>query len=225
MTEESQDAELRRQAIRALAKTRNGAQRLVELAQQKKLDATLTPAVAAGLHTAQWRDIKEQAEKLFPSPPSKNNKPLRPITELVKLNGDPTRGKLLFNTTGTCAKCHIVNDIGKEVGPNLSEIGSKLSPQAMYESILFPSAGVSHNYETHMIVTEDGTSISGIMVSDTPDSVTLKGADAIPKTVKKSAIEEMVTQKISLMPADVQKLLTEQELVDIVKYMQILKKK
>jgi putative membrane-bound dehydrogenase-like protein len=225
VTEESQDAELRRQAIRALAKTRNGAQRLVELAQQKKLDATLTPAVAAGLHTAQWRDIKEQAEKLFPSPPSKNNKPLRPITELVKLNGDPTRGKLLFNTTGTCAKCHIVNDIGKEVGPNLSEIGSKLSPQAMYESILFPSAGVSHNYETHMIVTEDGTSISGIMVSDTPDSVTLKGADAIPKTVKKSAIEEMVTQKISLMPADVQKLLTEQELVDIVKYMQILKKK
>jgi putative membrane-bound dehydrogenase-like protein len=225
VTDNSQDAELRRQSIRALAKTRNGALKLVEMANQKKLSETLTPAVAAGLHTAQWGDIKEQAEKLFPSPPSKNNKPLRPITELVKLNGDPTRGKLLFNTTGTCAKCHIVNDIGKEVGPNLSEIGSKLSPQAMYESILFPSAGVSHNYETHMIVTEDGTSISGIMVSDTPDSVTLKGADAIPKTVKKSDIEEMVTQKISLMPADVQKLLTEQELVDIVKYMLILKKK
>lgn len=225
VNDDSQDAELRRQAVRALAKTRNGAQRLVALAQQKKLNATLTPAVAAGLHTAQWRDIKEQAEKLFPSPPSKNNKPLRPISELVKLSGDPTRGKLLFNTTGTCAKCHIVNDIGKEVGPNLSEIGSKLSPQAMFESILFPSAGVAHNYETYMIVTEDGTSINGVMVSDTPESVTLKGADAIPKTVKKSAIEEMVKQKISLMPADVQKLLTEQELVDIVKYMQTLKKK
>ena len=185
----------------------------------------MTPAVAAGLHTAQWRDIQEQAEKLFPSPPGKNNKPLRPIDELVKLNGDPTHGKLLFNTTGTCAKCHIVNDIGKEVGPNLSEIGSKLSPQAMFESILFPSAGVSHNYETYMIVTEDGTSISGVMVSDTPDSITLKGADAIPKTVKKSEIEEQVKQKISLMPADLQKILSEQELIDIVKYMQTLKKK
>lgn len=225
VTDESRDDELRRQSIRALANTRNGAQKLVELAQQKKLNDTLTPAVAAGLHTAQWRDIQEQAEKLFPSPPGKNNKPLRPIDELVKLNGDPSRGKLLFNTTGTCAKCHIVNDIGKEVGPNLSEIGSKLSPQAMFESILFPSAGVSHNYETYMIVTEDGTSISGVMVSDTPDSITLKGADAIPKTVKKSEIEEQVKQKISLMPADLQKILSEQELIDIVKYMQTLKKK
>lgn len=225
VNDNDRDAELRRQSVRALAKTRNGAQKLVELANKKELPATLTQAVAAGLHTAQWRDIKEQAEKLFPSPPSKNNKPLPPIEELVKRSGEVNRGKLIFNTTGTCAKCHIVNDIGKEVGPNLSEIGSKLSPQAMFESIIFPSAGVSHNYETYMIVTEDGTSISGVMVSDTPDSVTLKGADAIPKTVKKSEIEEMVVQKISLMPADLQKVLTEQELVDVVKYMLTLKKK
>jgi len=134
-------------------------------------------------------------------------------------------GKLVFNTTGTCAKCHIVNDIGKEVGPNLSEIGSKLSTQAMFESILFPSAAVSHNYETYTIITDDGTSISGVLVSDTPESVTLKGADAIPKTVKKSQIDEMVQQKISLMPADLQKVMTEQELIDVVKYLETLKKK
>jgi putative membrane-bound dehydrogenase-like protein len=225
VNDDDRDVELRRQAVRALAKTRNGALRLVELANKKELPANLTQAVAAGLHTAQWRDVKEQAEKLFPSPPSKNNKPLPPITELVKRNGDVNRGKLVFNSTGTCAKCHVVNEIGKEVGPDLSEIGSKLSTQAMFESILFPSAGVSHNYETYMIVTEDGTSINGVMVSETPESVTLKGADAIPKTVKKSEIDEMVQQKISLMPADLQKVMTEQELIDVVKYMQTLKKK
>ncbi len=219
------DAELRRQAVRALSKTRNGALKLVELAEKQELDAALAPAAAAALHTAQWRDVKDKAEQLFPAPPSKNNQPLPSIEALVAMKGDAQNGKLVYNTDGTCAKCHVVNDIGKEVGPNLSEIGSKLSRQALFESIVFPSAGISHNYETHVVLLEDGTSFNGILVSETPDAITLKGADAIPKTVKKSQIEEHVTQKISLMPADLQKLITVEELVDIVEYMQTLKKK
>lgn len=219
------DVERRRQAVRALAKARNGALKLVEMARKKELDEDLAPAAAAALHTAQWRDVKENAEKLFPSPPSKNNTPLPPIDQLVARRGNVENGKLLFNSTATCVKCHVINTIGKEVGPNLDEIGSKLSRQALFESILFPSAGVSHNYETHVVVTDDGTSLNGVLVSETDDAITLKGADAIPHTIKKSAIEEHITQKVSLMPADLQKLITADELVDIVEYLTTLKKK
>ncbi|HUG18187.1 MAG TPA: c-type cytochrome, partial [Planctomycetaceae bacterium] len=161
----------------------------------------------------------------FPPPPSKDNKPLPPLEVLVKLQGNAENGKLLFNTTATCNKCHRVNEIGKQVGPDLDEIGSKLSREALIESILFPSAGISHNYENYLIVTDEGTTVSGVMVSETPEEVTLKGADAIPRTVKKSSIEEMVPQKISLMPADLQKVMTQQDLLDVVTYMQMLKKK
>lgn len=39
---------------------------------------------------------------------------------------------------GTCNKCHLVRGEGKQIGPDLTEIGSKLSREAMFESILYP---------------------------------------------------------------------------------------
>ena len=77
------------------------------------------------------------------------------------------RGKIVYNTVGKCNTCHIVNKEGKEVGPDLSEIGSKLSREAMFESILFPSAGISHNYETWTAATDAGNVVTGIKVSET----------------------------------------------------------
>ena len=79
--------------------------------------------------------------------------PLPPVAELVKRSGDAGRGKELFFGIGTCVKCHKVKGEGKEVGPDLSEIGTKLSKEALYVSILDPSAGVSFNYETWLVRT------------------------------------------------------------------------
>jgi putative membrane-bound dehydrogenase-like protein len=224
ITDDTQPLELRRQATRSFAKYRNSALELVELAKADKLDANLKQAVAAALHTAQWRDVKEAAIKLFPPPPSKNNKPLPPVSQLLTRKGDTVKGRVLFHTTATCVKCHQVNEFGKEVGPNLSEIGKKLSKQALYESILFPSAGISHNYETYVIVLNKGTTVNGIITSRTADAVTIKDAEAIARTFKTSEIDEIVKQTISLMPADLQKVMTAEELVNVVEYMTTLKK-
>ncbi|MCH8830947.1 MAG: c-type cytochrome, partial [Planctomycetes bacterium] len=129
-----------------------------------------------------------------------------------------------FNTTGNCAKCHQVNGLGKQVGPDLSEIGKKLSRRAMYDSILFPSAGISHNYETYIVALESGNTVNGIVVSRTAKSISLKGADAIVRTFKTSDVEFIRKQNVSLMPADLQKTMTADELVDVVAYMMTLKK-
>ena len=62
----------------------------------------------------------------------------------------------VFNTVGTCSKCHKVSGAGKEVGPDLSEIGDKLSREDIYVAILNPNAAVSHNYETYSLLDVDG---------------------------------------------------------------------
>jgi len=110
------------------------------------------------------------------------------------------------------------------VGPNLSEIGAKLSKQALFESIIFPSAGISHNYEAWTIALHDGTTQTGIIVSEDAEKVLLKGNDAIVRTFPLKDIDERIKQKIWLMPADFAKLISTEEMADVVEYLTTLKK-
>src|SRR5690606_10972385 len=125
----------RRGAIRALGSIRAGAQALQKLAESGAYDPLLKEALAATLHTAKWQDVKEQALALFPLPAGRDSAPAPPIGQLVEQAGDVARGRIAFHSTGTCAKCHVVNGIGLNIGPELSEIGRKLSKQALFESI------------------------------------------------------------------------------------------
>ena len=217
--------DVRRAAVKAASMVNNAAGELVKLVEEKSLDPELEQTVAAALHSSPSREAREQAQRLFPLPPSKDNMPTPPISELTKLNGDLPNGRMVFFSTGTCHKCHVVDGMGREIGPNLTEIGSKLSREAMFESVLYPSAGISHNFELWTVVKTDGTTLNGLLVSNTVAEVTIKGDDALVRAIPKSDVEELVKQKISLMPADLQKTMTTQELADVVEYMQSLKKK
>jgi putative membrane-bound dehydrogenase-like protein len=219
------DPGTRREAVKGLAGIRQGAVELQKLAEAGELDGVYKEAVIAGLQTSRWQDLREFAAAKFPLPPTKDSQPLPPISELATRSGDVANGRIIFNTTGTCNKCHQVNGIGLEIGPNLSEIGKKLTKEALLESILYPSAAISHNYETWTVLTEDGQQYTGLLVSDTADGITLKDDKGILRTVAAGNVEAKKKQDISLMPADVQKLLTQQELLDLVEYLTTLKER
>ncbi|WP_437186974.1 PVC-type heme-binding CxxCH protein [Planctomicrobium sp. SH668] len=216
---------IRQAAVRALGSSNSGAQFLLNLAKEGKQPSELAQAFAAALTTASHPDIRNQAIKLYPPPPGKDSEPLPPIQELVRRAGNPEVGKVIYNTTGTCNKCHQVNGIGQDVGPNLSEIGKKLAKPAFYEAILFPSSAISHGYENWLIATEDGQILTGLLVSETGDEIQIKDDKGIVRTIKLSEIEERKKQDISLMPADLQKLMTTDELVDLVEYMTTLQER
>jgi putative heme-binding domain-containing protein len=222
-TDKQLPAEVRRQAVRALAKTYPGAKEIVQLAANKQLPEELKAVAGFALQTANFDDVRDQAAKLFALAPAKNDEPLPAISELLQRRGDAARGKELFATVGTCANCHMVNGAGKDVGPNLSEIGKKLAREAMVEKILFPSAAISHNFEQYILVAKNGTTMNGIMVSQTPDEVVLKGADAIVKTFKRSDLDTMEKSAVSLMPADLHRALSVQGIADVVEYLTTLK--
>lgn len=214
----------RREAVRAIAKSRPGAHALIDLAEKGELASQLKPTAAAAMSSTIMKDVKERAAKIFPAPPTKDNKPLPPINVLAAIKGDTLDGRVMFNTKGTCAKCHVVNGMGKEVGPDLSEIGKKLSREALFESILYPSAGISHNYESYTVILDSGNVVNGLLVNKTDDAITIKDAESITRTFKMDDVDEIIQQKVSLMPADLQKVLTQEELVNIVEYLTTLKK-
>lgn len=169
-------------------------------------------------------DIKQAAAKVLPMPQAKGGGALPTIAELSRRGrGNPARGKAVFAGAGTCAKSHVVGDEGKSVGPNLSGIGAKLSRVAMYEAILAPSAAISHNYETYTAVLDDGRAVTGLLVSQSPEEVVIRGADGIDVTMKTAEMEELVKQPVSLMPADLAAALTVDELVDLVAWLETLR--
>ncbi len=221
--DKKRDVEQRRLAVRALARTRKGAEAIIQLAEAKQLGEELKQAAGVALSVAPWRGVKAQAARLFPLPPTKDNRPLPPFADLVKLRGNAAHGAKVFRTTGTCANCHTVNGEGKDVGPSLSEIGKKLSREAMWEAILYPSAAISHNYETYVVELKSGAVETGLMASDAADAVTLKAADGILRTLKRTDIDTIRRSPVSLMPADLHQALTTQDLADLVEYLLTLR--
>ncbi len=205
-------------AIFALGRRVDGQQEILALVKTGKLAEELKFAAANVLLSADDQAIAEAAGKYLQLPATADSQPLPPLAELVARQGDAEAGAVVFRQAGTCIKCHKVRGEGKEVGPDLSEIGSKLSREAMYVSILDPSAAISHNFETYSLLTDEGTSVTGLLVSETDDSVTLRTSEGIDKTTDKDSIELFKKQQRSLMPQDLQKLLTVDQLVDLVEY-------
>ena len=215
--------ELKSAAIQALARSNQGAKDLVALAKAGDLTGSMSQGAAVAIAACPWGDIRQSAADVLPMPKGKGG-PLPPLVDLLKQNGQADRGKAVFAAAGTCGKCHVVGDEGKNVGPNLSGIGAKLSRVALYESILAPSAAISHNYESYTAILEDGRSVTGLLVSQSADSVVIRGADGIDIAMPAADIEELVKQPVSLMPADLATLLSADELVDLVSWMETLKK-
>ena len=225
LDDDRRDLPTRSQAVAALGATVPGAQQLVALVKQQRLDEALLPAVAATLHTSGSPEIREVAARLFPLPPAKDNQPLPAVEQLIQMKGDQKNGQQAFLSTGTCATCHKVGDDGKDVGPALTEIGSKLSREALFQSLLFPSAGISHGFETYTVLTVDGNVWTGVLRSDADEEVILVDAKAVSRTIPRDQIERIEQQTVSLMPADLHQLLTPQQLVDVVAYLQTLRRK
>ena len=214
---------LRAAAVRGLARTQGGARRLVEMAKEGKLTGSLPQAAAAAISAGPWGDVRQAAADVLPLPRARGGAALPPVAELVKRGGSAEKGKGVFAGAGTCAKCHVVAGEGKMVGPDLSGVGAKLPREALWESVLAPSAAISHNYEAFTALTHDGRAISGLLVSRTAAEVVIRGADGADTAVAAADLEDLVRQPVSLMPADLASTLTAEELVDLVAYLETLR--
>ena len=210
-------------AVVGLSRSKGFHAQLIELAKANKLPGEAKILIGATLRNSEDDAIKKAANELFPLVRTSQN-PLPPIEVLVKKNGNASEGKKLYNAVATCSQCHQVGIEGKNVGPALTEIGSKLSKDALYASILAPSAGISHNFEAFAARTDEDEVIIGLKVSDTPESVTIRDAKGIERTIQRKNLEEIKKQEKSLMPENLQETMNEQGLVDLVEYLVSLKK-
>src|SRR6185312_4541940 len=107
-------------------------------------------------------------------------------------------------------------------GPHLQGIGKRRTERDIIESILFPSASLVQSYESWTVVTDDGRSLNGVLLEDKPDEIVL--VEGVDKThrLPRSAIDQMQRSQQSIMPAGLDKILSDQQLADLVAYLKSL---
>ena len=221
MMDSTKDIEVRNQAVRTFRGPWETEDRLLALAKENKIPADLQTA-AAGVFQTAWRaNIREDGAKYLKLPGSKEGASLPSVSVLANKKGDLTKGKEVFKNL--CSNCHQVNKEGVNFGPDLGEIGDKLSKEALYTSILYPDQGISFGYEAYRIKLKDGSSAFGKIVSETEDKIELQYVTT-QQTLSKADVVSRTKMETSLMPGNLQSSMTEQELVDLVEYLQNLKK-
>lgn len=217
--------EKRKAAVKALAQTEEGAAHILKLAGEEKLDASVKFTASAALNSARWPSVKAEAAKLLPLPQGQKEA-LPPLAELVKMKGDAANGAKVFRRPEVnCVACHQVNGEGIDFGPALSEIGTKLAKEALYESILDPSSGISFGYEAWQLEMKNGDEPFGLITSETADEITVKTQNGISTKYKKGEVVKRAQMKTSIMPQGLQMTMSTQDLVDLVEYLGGLKKK
>ena len=209
-----------------MAKAREGAGVLLDLARRKALPEDLKETASQELSNARWDNVRAEAAQILPPSGNRSAQPLVPISELVTRKGDPQKGAAVFRReTVGCFKCHQINGQGVDFGPNLSEIGTKLAKDAMYESIRDPSAGISFGYEAWQLDFKNGDDALGLIISETAGEIALKAVGGLVTRYKKNEIARRTKQKLSIMPAGLEQTISTEDLVDLVEYLSSLKKR
>jgi putative heme-binding domain-containing protein len=218
---------LRQTAVAGLSGSRPGTTWLLQAHAEKKLAKDLIPDLARLLRHSPFQDLRNKALVAFPPPPKLDPKSLPSIPALLARKGNPDRGKQVMLATlkneAQCLKCHTINGVGGNVGPDLSVIGSKASRENLLESILYPSRAIADQYLMWIVETKNGLNVQGLIVEDTADHIILRDATAKDYKIAKRDIETRTKSQVSIMPDNLIQHLREEDLVDLVEYMYGLK--
>ena len=120
-----------------------------------------------------------------------------------------------------CIVCHRFGGDGGATGPDMTQAGGRFQLKDLVEAIVEPSRVVSDQYKASVVQTVDGKVITGRVVAETADALTIvtDPEDATKFVqVRRSDIEEITSSSASLMPAGLLDQLNEQEVLDLLAY-------
>lgn len=138
--------------------------------------------------------------------------------------GHPEKGRQIFHShRAACSVCHRIAGNGGQVGPDLTRIGQVRTTRDLAEAILFPSATLANGFETYTVATQSGQVRTGLIRRETADAIHLVTIDRAEVRVRRAEIDELTPSTVSVMPQGLEKLLTPEELLNVVAFLKTLK--
>jgi putative membrane-bound dehydrogenase-like protein len=210
---------IRREVIEALFARPQRLQKLLDAVEQKKVLAVqIDPFRLDQLRKHPDAGLRKRAQTLLAgqSTPSRT-KIIDDYRAALELKSEAKRGKDVFKRV--CSTCHRLENVGVEVGPDLLSALRNKTPEVLLVDILDPSRDVDPRYINYVVTTKAGRSFTGMIAVETPSSVTLRRAEKAEDTILRSQIDEIQATAKSVMPEELEKQLTKQDLADVIAYL------
>ena len=138
--------------------------------------------------------------------------------------GSAEEGKAIFHgsTTAACMQCHTRTAGIPSVGPDLSKVATRLTPDHLLQAVVDPQSEIAEGYGLISATLKNGSIVSGLLAKETDSEIVLRlPATTITNTVPKADIASR-TKPASAMPL-MTSLLTKMEVRNIVAYLKTLK--
>lgn len=122
-----------------------------------------------------------------------------------------------------CQQCHVVAGHGYNLGPDLTESVKKNQGLKLLQQILEPSHEIHPQHQSYQFLLSSGAIVSGVIVNEDEHEVQVAANLLAPQAITKLAkadIEERVATKVSAMPQGLVDVLTKQEILDLLAYLE-----
>lgn len=198
---------------------------LVEDRVKGRLEPSLRLELTEAVHklAKEGRDMRKKLEEQLQE--ESKHDPLAKWRDAVA-GGDAGRGKELFQTRSdlSCTRCHLPANASNRVGPALEEVGSRLNPEQLVQSIVQPNALLAKGFETIVLGLADGTTATGLLESETADEIVIRTSEGKQLKLAKKEVEERAKGS-SLMPEGLGDRINMRDLRDLAAYLASLKAK
>ena len=141
--------------------------------------------------------------------------------QLLAQTGDAAKGEALV-ASGGCLNCHRIGDTGSRLGPNLSDIGDRRTPDRLQRSIVAPDEEVLPENRFVSVVLKDGTTVRGRLLNHDALSVQLIDPKEQLRSFQTADIRGYTILTKGLMPSFESKF-SAQQVADVVAYLSSLK--
>ena len=138
---------------------------------------------------------------------------------VLEIEGDLSRGRGVFQKH--CASCHQLQGLGHAVGPDLTALQNR-SAEAFLIAILDPNRSIDDKYRSYSVVTDEGQFFTGILASETGNSITLKMQDGKEQVILRRDIDELNSSHTSLMPEGLENEISKNSMADLLAFVSSL---
>ena len=134
----------------------------------------------------------------------------------LRTNGSAALGAAVFRKT--CSKCHRIDGVGANVGPDISDTRNRSRDALLYD-ILDPNRRVDPQFSEYIVLTLDGRSYSGLLVSESEQQIVLRQPEGKEQAIARSEIEELQVTSRSLMPVGIEKDVSVRQMADLLEFL------